>query len=470
MLTSRAKVKLLLLFCTTCCTTVTKINAQASQTVSEVITTFNSYWKSGFDAISPLKPNTSHNLLAFTYNGTRYSTGVNDGLLAAHGDGNFTPEVFHALPVLNISGSVTSNTKIALGQLYDGVDNGASNPPPKNNIAYYLTDGTGGLDLGTGVANLPQGDLNFNIANISPSSIGDGIPDILITQIADPSNGTDRYEFDNSSDVTVGHTIDISFSGINAVGNWSGDFYEASTNPMILTGSFTKSDRPIRLWAADFSYFGITKDNYNSIQKFKIHLNGNSDVAFIAYNVISSNITLPTTLTYFRSAQNAGNVLLTWQTQTEINTDHFDVEAATDGQIFSYLGTVPSAGTSSVPKNYSYQQNNVPVGDDYYRIKQVDKDGRCTFSQVTRETISDNHTEIFIYPNPASGIAVVKHPQAKAGDKLELYSPTGKKMSTQSLQPGSLETTVDLTSYPKGNYFFMLSCSGANETIKFTLK
>ena len=202
---------------------------------------------------------------------------------------------------------------------------------------------------------------------------------------------------------------------------------------MILTGSFTKSDRPIRLWAADFSYFGITKDNYNSIQKFKIHLNGNSDVAFIAYNVISSNITLPTTLTYFRSAQNAGNVLLTWQTQTEINTDHFDVEASANGQIFSYLASVPAAGFSSSSKNYSYLQNNVPVGTNYYGIKQVDKDGRCTFSPLTREIIRDDNTEIFIYPNPSNGRAVIKHPQAKPGDKLELYSPAGKKISTQNL-------------------------------------
>ena len=470
MSTYRTKEGLMLLFCTVFCGTATKINAQASQTVSEVITTYNSYWKSGFDAVNPLKPDTSHNLLAFTYNGTRYSTGVNDGLLTAHGDGNFTPEIFHALPVLNISGSVTSNTKIALGQLHDGVDNGASNPPPKNNMAYYLTDGTGGLDLGTGVANLPQGDLNFNIANISASSIGDGIPDILITQIADPSNGTDRYEFDNSSDAIVGHTIDISFSGINAVGNWTGDFYEASTNPMVLTSSFTKSDRPLRLWAADFSYFGITKDNYNSIQKFKIHLNGNSDVAFIAYNVISSNITLPITLTYFRSSQKNGNVLLTWQTQTEINSDHFDIESGADGQIFSYLGSVPAAGASSAPKDYSFMQNDAAVGTIYYRIKQVDKDGRCLYSPVVNEIISNKHGEIFIYPNPTTGIAVVKHPQSKFGDKLELYSQAGVRLLTQNLPTGSRETSVDLTSYARGNYFFILRTSGTSETIKFTLK
>jgi len=81
---------------------------------------------------------------------------------------------------------VTSNTKLALGQLYDGVDNGASNPAPVNSLALYLTDGPNGLNLGTGIANLPKGDLTFRVTNINPAAIGDGIPDILVTQIADP--------------------------------------------------------------------------------------------------------------------------------------------------------------------------------------------------------------------------------------------------------------------------------------------
>ena len=45
----------------------------------------------------------------------------------------------------------------------------------------------------------------------------------------------------------------------------------------------------------------------------------------------------------------------------------------------------------------------------------------------TVEIIRDDNTEIFIYPNPSNGRAVVKYPQAKPGDKLELYSPAGKK-------------------------------------------
>ncbi len=446
-----------------------QLTAQVSQTVSEIITTYGSYWKSGFDAINPVKPDSSHDLLAFTYKGTRYSTGVNDNLLTARGDGNFSPQVFHALPVVKISGTVNSNTKVALGQLYDGVDNGASNPRPQNNLAYYLTDGAAGLDLGTGIANLPQGDLVFNITIINPAAIGDGIPDILITQIADPSNGTDSYEFSNSSDATVGQPISISFSGINAVGNWTGDFYEASTNPMQLTSSFTKSDRPIRLWAADFSYFGITAANYKSISKFKIHLNGNSDVAFIAYNVLSSYITLPVKISYFRSTQFDKIVALSWQTESGNNVNHFEVETGTDGEKFRFLATMPASGNSSVEHPYSYQESNVTAGQHYYRLKIITDDGKYSYSSIVKETISDN--SISVFPNPGRSSIAVNHPKAKPGDKLEVFSESGRKLLSQNIITGATETFVNISAFSSGNYILMFgNGSAAKQTIKFAVK
>jgi hypothetical protein len=179
----------------------------------------------------------------------------------------------------------------------------------------------------------------------------------------------------------VGQIISISFSGINAVGNWTGDFYEASTNPMQLTASF-KSDRPIRLWAADFSYFGITATNYQSIRKFKIHLNGNSDVAFIAYNILSSYITLPVKLSYFRSSQFDKLIGLSWQTEPENNIDHFEVEISTDGEKFHFLASVPVSGSNSAEHNYSYQQNNVSAGRYYYRLKMITNGGKYSYSSI----------------------------------------------------------------------------------------
>lgn len=259
-----------------------------SQSVTEIITTYNGYWKTGIGAVSPVKPNHHHDLVAFKFNGVRYSTGVQDALLEAHGD-DFVPGMFRALPMHNINGTPNGNTKIGLGALIDGVSNGRGTVPPSRSLAQYLVDGTNGLDIGTCVANLPAGTMFMPVTQVEVENIGDGVPDIVVTQIADPSTQYDRYEFTDINGQRVGNYVDIVLTNITPVGNWTADFYEA-TGSTILSSSFTQTDRALRLWAADFSAFGINASNIDDIAYFKITLNGNSDIAFVAYNTTTVTV------------------------------------------------------------------------------------------------------------------------------------------------------------------------------------
>src|SRR5450432_276718 len=137
----------------------------AQYNVTEIITDYSGYWKSSATTLNSVKPDNSHNLVSFSFNGNRYSTGVNDALLVSKGQ-SFIAGDFRALPVTSLGGAITSNTKIGLGSMYDGNANGASTPAPVNNIPYYLTDGIKGLNLGTCVANLPAGTLNFPVSGV----------------------------------------------------------------------------------------------------------------------------------------------------------------------------------------------------------------------------------------------------------------------------------------------------------------
>ncbi len=263
-------------------------SAAGAQSVNEIITTYNGYWKTGVGAVNPVKPDHRHDLLAFKFNGVRYSTGVADALLETHGD-SFVPGVFRALPMHNINGVPNSNTKVGLGALIDGVFNGRGAVAPSRSLAQYLVDGVNGLDIGTCVANLPAGTMFMPVTQVQVENIGDGVPDILVTQIADPSNQYDRYEFTDINGQRVGNYVDIVLTNITPVGNWTADFYEA-TGSTILGSSFTQTDRPLRLWAADFSAFGINASNIQDIAYFKITLNGNSDIAFVAYNTTTVTV------------------------------------------------------------------------------------------------------------------------------------------------------------------------------------
>ncbi|MEX0882572.1 MAG: Ig-like domain-containing protein, partial [Cyclobacteriaceae bacterium] len=213
-----------------------------------------------------------------------YSTGVGDDILSLEGV-TFDPQTYQAFPVRNINAK-SSGTYIGLGQMVDGVDNGGSDPPPFNvppNLSGFLTTGTQGLDLGSGVANIAAGNLIFDFSGIiDETQIGDGIPDILVTQFAQPSTTLDEVFMADADGNMVGNSLSINHTEVVTVGQWTADFYNLDGT---LDAGFTKTDRDLRLWVADLSAFGITLGNYEVVRSMRYRLNGDSDPAFAAYKV-----------------------------------------------------------------------------------------------------------------------------------------------------------------------------------------
>jgi hypothetical protein len=260
-----------------------EVTGQTFGGASKIHTDFDGYWSSGVGEINTLvKPNNSHNLLGFTWKNVTYSTGVNDARLVSSGV-NISPANYQAFPVRNIGS--TSGTYIGLGQLYDGVDGGISSPPPfavPPNLANFLTDGVQGLDIGTGVANIKAGELIFDFNGIiDQAQIADGIPDILVSQIAQPSSTTDEIYMADANGAKVGNSIFINHVDIARVGSWHADFYNLDGK----SAAFINGERDLRLWVGELSSFGINNSNYQSVKSMRYKLNGSSDPAFAAFKV-----------------------------------------------------------------------------------------------------------------------------------------------------------------------------------------
>ncbi|WP_375583762.1 Ig-like domain-containing protein [Cyclobacterium xiamenense] len=257
--------------------------SQSHGGASRIYTDFSGFWTSAVGAINPVQPDDSHHLLGFTWQGTVYSTGVNDAQMTLQGV-SYSPQVYQAFPVRNVVAK-SSGTYIGLGQLYDGVDDAISSPAPfpiPPNLAGFLTDGLQGLDYGTGVANVAAGNVIFDFSGIiDPLQIGDGIPDILVTQFANPSGTLDEIFLTDELGNQVGNSLTINHNGIAVLGQWIADFYELHGN----SAAFINESRDLRLWVADLESFGITLGNYESVRSLRYRLNGSSDLAFAAYKV-----------------------------------------------------------------------------------------------------------------------------------------------------------------------------------------
>ncbi|AFU69098.1 secreted cell surface protein with Por secretion system C-terminal sorting domain [Psychroflexus torquis ATCC 700755] len=277
---------------------VLSVSTQAQ--VTQIWTDYGGFWTSSSTSINSVKPDNSHNLLAFRSDGINYSTGVDDAKLNTNGV-SFTPLNIRALPIPTLPLPIPVETfyLVVLGQLADGMDNGADDGPTNpfapitqgSEVASYLTDGINGLDLGTGIANIPSGTtsrFNLSTGGIKTSQIGDGLPDILISQTAKPTrigDKTDRLRFVDDNDEIVGEEVLINLSSTTdypVVGNWQTDFYKFESTQE--RDALVNIEKPLSFFAEDLSYFGITSANASDAVALIYEPRGSSDPAFIAFN------------------------------------------------------------------------------------------------------------------------------------------------------------------------------------------
>lgn len=115
-----------------------------------------------------------------------------------------------------------------------------------------------------------------------------------------------------------------------------------------------------------------------------------------------TEVPLPVELLLF-DAKNQGNkVDVSWTTASEFNSDYFIVLRSKEGIDFEQVGQVNAAGTNSTTKEYSLVDMEPYSGISYYRLKQVDYDGKFTLSKLVSVNFKDDQG-IAVYPNPANG-------------------------------------------------------------------
>jgi hypothetical protein len=112
---------------------------------------------------------------------------------------------------------------------------------------------------------------------------------------------------------------------------------------------------------------------------------------------------LPATLVNFNGSRNGSTVTLTWTTNIESDNSGFEIQRSNDGSAFTTVGFVASkatGGNSSMPINYSYKETNTAAGNTWYRLSQVDKDGKRTISTVKGIRGMEDNARMTVYPNP----------------------------------------------------------------------
>ncbi|MCR5861276.1 T9SS sorting signal type C domain-containing protein [Flavobacterium sp. J372] len=278
--------------------------------VSRLYTDWQGYWTSNnTTTVLANQPDRQHSLTALEYGGITYSTGVADAVLSAKGI-SYTAADFKALPVNSISGTTPSSSGasnyFAMASKMDGSASSAIATAPEvagRKAKDVLIDGIKGLGIGTGMTNMSTSSIfEFVVSDIAESRINDGEPDLVVSQVAEPTSGdNDIYCFVDSNGNIVGRPVSVTMQNIPAIGTYKLDLFNITFNSTYDVATLTNSagisntntTRPIRLVGYKLSDFGITAENMESIAGFKIMPSGISDPAFIAYNANSMLIPSP---------------------------------------------------------------------------------------------------------------------------------------------------------------------------------
>ncbi|MCU0388515.1 MAG: SBBP repeat-containing protein [Chitinophagaceae bacterium] len=155
-----------------------------------------------------------------------------------------------------------------------------------------------------------------------------------------------------------------------------------------------------------------------------------------AFLVKFSDGVLPVKLTNFDAYLQQGAVQVQWETASEINTSHFEVQRMRGNQnAWSSIGRKQSSGFANTTTKYQFTDTDIKLSGQYqYRLKMVDKDGSFSYSPVRKVNI--NAQSVWqVYPTIAEQKQV--NVQLSAASQLNLIDMQGRVIKTYSLQAGN---------------------------------
>ena len=182
---------------------------------------------------------------------------------------------------------------------------------------------------------------------------------------------------------------------------------------------------------------------------------------------------LPLQLLEFTGILKDRHVQLQWKTQNEVNTSHFIIERSVDGVSFSQVGKLPAKPITPFA-DYSFEDDPAGIVSRklYYRLREVDKDGSFTFSNIVTVDISANSGTIRLHPNPASGFVDLYSGSGfgfGTNPSVLITDAAGKVILRQQLSQRDPQR-VDISSLHAGLYILSVLNSAGMQSQKLIVK
>lgn len=280
---------------------------------------------------------------------------------------------------------------------------------------------------------------DWGIAMIDGGKIGFGIGNADVT-IKSPLNyNDDNWHFVTATRDHTAGSITLFVDGAQ-VATAGGTYTGALTAPTYIGVS--------RNPCVDFAY-----KYAGSLDEVIIYDRALTPTETTALYNFSVSSTLPLDWVSFTGRVHENTVKLNWEVDNVVNNDHFEVEYAIDGLHFIKAGSV--AANNSVSK-YTFSVGNLSTGNYYFRIKQVDLDGRYTYSKIIQLTTRISLSSIYLQGNPVNQVLLLMNPDQESIQQFMITDVTGKLIQRKQLTTTSTVITGNVAGLKPGHYVVSL--------------
>ena len=191
--------------------------------------------------------------------------------------------------------------------------------------------------------------------------------------------------------------------------------------------------------------------------------------SFSPFGVGDTLSPMPVKMLYF-NAKIAGNneVKLDWATAEEVNNDRFEIERSTDGKNWMRVGTVNGNGNANYKINYNYNDKDVELSHTvYYRLEQVDFNGRSQYSNIQAINLSSNKGKAIGSVNSLFHNEIRINVNAMSKLNIKLTDMEGKTVHASqnvSVNEGQIFTIDNLSHLSSGMYLLTIELEDGTTT------
>jgi hypothetical protein len=313
--------------------------------------------------------------------------------------------------------------------------------------------------------------INLQYPSGGNKILADGVLTVFDPSFSDLAGAEDAAKMANSAE---------SIAILNNAASLSIDARKMPQNndTLFLNASrLTKPQYTLQIFAHDMESSGVEaylQDRYlNTLQPLLL-----SDTNNIVFNVSaaipasadinrfrivfhSTIIALPVTYTSIKAKQKNNDIQIDWEVAEESGIQKYEIERSVDGINFIKAGEVIAKGNNS-PESYHWLDVNATTGNNYYRVRAIQADGKLFISKVVIVKITADKPSIKIYPNPVKNqqINIWSNEMGRGKYHLLLYDPKGRQIMNRVIDHpgGSFNQIIYLyKKLPSGLYYLQIT-------------